>query len=193
MADTPPRMEAEMLCSHPPSPEEVRYQDQYQGGNEPDGQAPASPAMPANTHVVEHEAATRTPAQRWELGEAQRTQMADMKSELTTRINEIKENNDLKINKCINQIDKINKVINQEISYTSTRSTGIQKVSDNLAKKVKNVEEYIADKFHEAISVAVQNKIENADLEFIEDMIKKHIDSKIEDKVNDNITKMIED
>ena len=47
--------------------------------------------MPANTHVVEHEAATRTPAQRWELGEAQRSQMADMKSELTTKINEIKE------------------------------------------------------------------------------------------------------
>ena len=93
-----------MLRSRPPSPEEVRYQDQYQGGNEPDGQAPASPAMPANTHVVvegsfpdtSHEAATRTPAQRWELGEAQRSQMADMKSELTTKINEIKESNDLK-------------------------------------------------------------------------------------------------
>ena len=84
--------------------------------------------MPANTHVVvegsfpgtSHEAATRTPAQRWELGEAQRSQMADIKSELTTKINEIKENNDMKINKCINQIDKINKDINKEISYTST-------------------------------------------------------------------------
>ena len=85
-----------MLRSHPPSPEEVRRGNesgrQREGLRQLEGQAPASPAMPA-------EAATRTPAQRWELGEAQRSQMADIKSELTTKVNEVKESNDLKINK----------------------------------------------------------------------------------------------
>ena len=37
--------------------------------------------------------------------------------------------------------------------------------------------------------MAIQNKLEDTDREFIKDMIKKHIDSKIEDK----ITKMVEE
>ena len=112
--------------------------------------------------------------------------MVDIKSELTTKINDIKESNDLKINKCISQLNKVNEDANQEIFDT-------RGVSDDLAQMVKNIEEYIKDKFHEAISVAIQNKLEDTDLEFIKDMIKKHIVSKIEDKLDDNITNMIEE
>lgn len=165
--------------------------------------------MAANTHVEGHEATTRMPAgaglaRWWELGEALRSQIADMKSELTARINEIKENNEQKINKCINKINEEKKDTIGEIKYNRKLTDQLNPKVSELDRKVKNLEEYINDKFQDAISVAVQNKLQHADIEFIKDMIKKtiydktedtitnNVDAKINDNINDVITNMIE-
>ena len=130
--------------------------------------------------------------------------MADMKSELTARINENKENDEQMINKCINKIDEEKTDTIGEIKYNRKLIDQLNPKVSELEKKVNNIEEYINDKFQDAISVAVQNKLKDADIEFIKDMIKKNIDdrtedniteivdAKIEDKTNDVITNIIE-
>ena len=76
----------------------------------PDGLSPASSARPDSTHAVGHEAVSRAPAGGGlatdlirEQGQALRSLIADVKLELTTRINVVQENNDQKNNKYINK------------------------------------------------------------------------------------------
>ena len=54
--------------------------------------------------------------------------MADMKTELTTRINVVKEDNDQKNKKYINQINKVEEEANKDIKYT-------RKLIDQLSDK----------------------------------------------------------
>ena len=112
--------------------------------------------------------------------------MADMKSELIARFNENKENNEQKINKYINQAGKVDEDTNSEIKYT-------RKVIDQLVPRVNELEHTVTNQFDKAISDAVKDKLEHADLQFIEDMIKTHIDAKVEDKVNEKINSMVEE
>ena len=134
---TPPRVEAEELRSHPPSPEDVwRGNESGRQQNDSrhlDGQSPASPATPAITHVTGHEAASRvTIGSQWEKGEALRSQIEVMKTEFTARLNEIKENNDQKNFKNMNLIEKVQKEAINENTYTRNI---IDEISNRLTRR----------------------------------------------------------
>ena len=106
-----------------------------------------------------------------------------MKTELTTRINVVQENNDQKSNRHIQKNDHIEKSIakleeeaNQENTYTGKLTYHL---SDKLTPKVNELDQNMKDQFENAISKAVSSKLENAEVNIMEDMFKMAVGAKI--------------